>query len=222
MGLWARMRAQLFGDDRPDVGAPTDQATPEPTLPEAETPTEPAQAAEPAEQVRRAEPAEPAAESDAVSVETRQERAAGRLLEDERLRGDLTDEEFQPLLDWALTVTDRVAASTDGLPDTDADAKIDAVVQAVREVLGAAGAAIVAHNEGDTDRRASEIGFLARQGIKSVLSTVPGLAAGSSMTARVRRLSRAMSRQSDLSGAEIAARLARALTIEGRKTGAGP
>jgi hypothetical protein len=48
-------------------------------------------------------------------LEARQEYAANLLLEDSRLRGALTDEQFQPLLDWALTWTDAYAASTVGL-----------------------------------------------------------------------------------------------------------
>ena len=50
-------------------------------------------------------------------IEQRQEYAANLLIEDVRLRGRLTDDEFQPLLDWALTWTDGYAAATGGLPD---------------------------------------------------------------------------------------------------------
>jgi hypothetical protein len=48
-------------------------------------------------------------------IERRQEYAANLLLEDSSLRGRLTDEQFQPLLDWALTWSDAYAAATLGL-----------------------------------------------------------------------------------------------------------
>ncbi|HEV8636531.1 MAG TPA: hypothetical protein VG370_20115 [Chloroflexota bacterium] len=51
------------------------------------------------------------------SLSTRQEYAANLVLEDSRLRGSLTDDQFQPLLDWALTWTDAYAAATVGLAD---------------------------------------------------------------------------------------------------------
>jgi hypothetical protein len=229
MGLWARVRAQLFGDDRPDVDAPTGQPTNEPTPPEIEAPTdppthEPAQPeieppAECAETVEPAEPGVSAAEGDPGAVAARQERAAGRMVEDERLRGDLTDDEFQPLLDWALAVTDRVASSTSGLPDEEADARIDATIEALREVLSAAGAAIVAHNEGDADRRASELRFLAHEGIESVLGLVPGVASGDT-PARLSAFSEMVAEQADLGGAAVAAGLANAMAIDERDAGA--
>jgi hypothetical protein len=50
-------------------------------------------------------------------IERRQEYAANLLLEDSTLRGRLTDDQFQPRLDWALTWTDGYAASTVALPD---------------------------------------------------------------------------------------------------------
>jgi hypothetical protein len=46
--------------------------------------------------------AAPRTSGDPAIVAERQERAAERLLMDEALRGDLADDEFQPLLDWAL------------------------------------------------------------------------------------------------------------------------
>ena len=45
------------------------------------------------------------------------ERAAERLLEDEGLRRDLTDDEAQPLLDWALAQLQAAAAARASLPD---------------------------------------------------------------------------------------------------------
>ena len=48
-------------------------------------------------------------------IDRRQEYAANLLLEDESLRGRLTDAQFQPLLDWALTWSDAYAAATLGV-----------------------------------------------------------------------------------------------------------
>ena len=50
-------------------------------------------------------------------IDRRQEYAANLLLDDSALRGKLTDSQFQPLLDWALTWTDGYAAATIALPD---------------------------------------------------------------------------------------------------------
>ena len=131
-----------------------------------------------------------------ASVASRQERAAGRILDDEGLRGDLADDEYQPLLDWALAETDRIAASTDGLSDADADARIDDCLQTIRDVVRAAGAAIVAHAEGDAERRSSELAFIGtRWGARN----------------RFEALARRLDAEPDLPGPEIAALIVEAL-----------
>lgn len=57
------------------------------------------------------------------------EQASDRLLADERTRGDLTDDAFQPLLDWAL----------DALAEVDADAsrahQLEDALSQVRSIL---------------------------------------------------------------------------------------
>lgn len=65
----------------------------------------------------------------------RRERAAERVLEDERLRGSLTDDQFQPLLDWALAAVDSVAVDTAGMPDPIAEERLRATFSRVRETL---------------------------------------------------------------------------------------
>jgi hypothetical protein len=140
-----------------------------------------------------------------ASIASRQERAAGRILEDEALRGDLADDEFQPLLDWALVEADRAAASTEGLGDAEADARIDQRLQVVRELVRAASAAVAAHAEGDAARRASELAFI---------GTTVG--AGRRFKALARRLDAAP----DLPGPEIAALIARALRSAPSRTAA--
>ena len=142
-----------------------------------------------------------------ATIASRQERAAGRILDDERLRGDLTDEEFQPLLEWALVETDQIATSTTGMSDAEADAAIDAALNVIREVVGAAGAAVVAHNEGDADRRASELAFL---GTCWDRATIEGVADGASRS-RLRVLAERLDEEPGLTGTEVAALLVQAL-----------
>ena len=90
--------------------------------------------------------AEPTAESD-PRLESRRERIAGGILDDEGLRGDLSDDEFKPLLDWALDVMDRVVLSTTGENDDRADEAIGIARQEISELLRLAGLAIRAHRE---------------------------------------------------------------------------
>ena len=131
-----------------------------------------------------------------ATIASRQERAASRILDDERLRGDLADDEFQPLLDWALAETDRVAASTDGKSDGDADALIDAKLEAIREIVRSAGAAILAHGEGDAKRRAAELAFIGTRWNRAD---------------QLSALGRRLEDEPDLTGAEIATRIVGAL-----------
>jgi hypothetical protein len=171
MGPWQRLRARLFG-----FGVePADTAP----IPDDDVSVRPA-----------------APEMDAATLASRQERAASRILEDERLRGDLEDDAFQPLLDWALAEADRVAVSTDGLSDDQADARIDASLQAIREVVEAAGAAIVAYAEGDANRRSSELAFVGTRRPDG---------------GRIRSLAARLDAEPDLSGPEVATLIVGAL-----------
>ncbi len=77
---------------------------------------------------------QPAPDAD---VAARQEWAAERLLEDERLRGELTDDEFQPLLDWALATVDRVAAETAGQTEEVARRRLEAALDRIRDAIHA-------------------------------------------------------------------------------------
>jgi hypothetical protein len=87
-------------------------------------------------------------------LESRRKRAAGRLLDDESLRGGLTDDEFKPLLDWALDVMDRVVLSTDGEDDQRVDNAIGTAGEEIAELLRQADVAIQAHRDGRVaDRR---------------------------------------------------------------------
>jgi hypothetical protein len=136
MGLWDGWRSRLFGD--PD--GESEQLAASDEVQTAESAPEPTPAT-----------AGPPDFSDAVPG--RQERAAGRILDDEGVRGDLTDDEYQPLLDWALSVTDLVAAGTATLDDDEAEPVLDHGISIVRQVLRLAQEVILAHAEDRADDR---------------------------------------------------------------------
>ena len=146
-----------------------------------------------------------------ATIASRQERAASRILDDESLRDSLTDDEFQPILDWALAVTDRVAASTTDLTDDAADKTIEAGIQVIREVTFMVQETLAVHAERDAkDRRNSleMIGsLLARDnpsGLeKSALGTV---------RRRLTALADHLDAEPDLPGAEVAAQIAAVLS----------
>jgi hypothetical protein len=72
-----------------------------------------------------------------VSLESRRERAAGRVLDDERLRGPLEDDVFEPLQAWALAWVDAYALATAGLDDQVAEPALDAGLAWVRSQVAA-------------------------------------------------------------------------------------
>jgi hypothetical protein len=157
MGLFAALRDRLFG---PPAAAPRPEEAPSQSAGSVE-PVASADLREPAspevsasdEMPRQADKRQP--ESAAVAdeaVAARQERAASRLLEDESLRGDLTDDEFQPLLDWAMATADQLVASTAGLSDGRAERRIDGGLGAIREAVAAAADAVTAYANHDVDR----------------------------------------------------------------------
>jgi hypothetical protein len=147
----------------------------------------------------------------AAEVPARQEQAAGRILDDEGLRGDLTDEEYQPLLDWALAVTDAVAAGTVELDDHQAEPVIDAGIGVVREVLRTSADAIVAHHEG----RAEDCRW-ALDGISQ--SWKPSIIGGdesdlpATLWRPLQQLADRLDAEPDLSGPELATAIVGALT----------
>ena len=72
-----------------------------------------------------------------MSLDARRERAAGRIAEDERLRGRLEDDAFGPLQEWALGWVDAYARATAGLDDAAAEAPLEAGVNWARTQVGA-------------------------------------------------------------------------------------
>jgi hypothetical protein len=139
MGLLDALRDRLFG---PPATTPVG----------ASEPADSDLSASEAMPKRQPDQTEESAASDEDAVAARQERLASRILEDERLRGDLTDDEFQPLLDWAMAAADGLAASTAGQPDEQADRRLDGGLRAIKEAVAAAGDAIAAYAEHDVAR----------------------------------------------------------------------
>lgn len=113
MGLWVRFWSALLGE------------------PVAPRPASPAVVSEKPEQAG----ADPAPAQPDATLESRAQRAAERLVDDERLRRNLTDQQFSPLLDWALGLVERVAQATAGQSDEAAERRINRVLTQVRETL---------------------------------------------------------------------------------------
>ncbi len=105
-----------------------------------------------------------AAEGDASARDALEQRFAERLLDDEALRADLTDDEFQPLQDWAL---ERLHARASALADPsapEAETELAQVVECLREVLrgvnDTVGQRLDLDAQGFTDGLASIVGAL--------------------------------------------------------------
>jgi hypothetical protein len=196
MGLFDSLRSRLFWLAGPAAAEqPPAVAEPEPPAePPADAPV--AASDSPTSTEDQSAPSDGATATD-VDLSGRQERAASRLLDDERLRGDLTDDEFQPLLDWALAQAERLVDSTADDSDEVAEHRIDAGLSAVRETVAAAAAAVTAYAEGDQDRLT---GALRDAGLLLQDARADGI------------ISRLFV-QRDLSGPEVAARVARQLSI---------
>lgn len=142
-------------------------------------------------------------QADTSVITSRQERAAGLILDDERLRGALTDEEYQPLLDWALAASDRVVASTTGQNDATAEQAIASGLQAIKEVVQAAGSAVAS---GSGTNPASQTALL-----DGLLSRLEAAGLGGGVTDRARDLLAGVDLRDGISGADFSSLIARAL-----------
>jgi hypothetical protein len=103
---------------------------------------------------------EPRGRQTGPPLAARQEYAANLLLEDSRLRGALTDAQFQPLLDWALTWTDAYAAATLGLAREWKPA-VDRAIPWIKAQVGALVALLDAWSTRQPSDRAAALGALA-------------------------------------------------------------
>ena len=68
-------------------------------------------------------------------VTRRIERAAESILENERLTADLDDAAAKVLLDWGVACAERIAGSTDGLGDFEAEEVISPRLRATRRLM---------------------------------------------------------------------------------------
>jgi len=114
-----------------------------------------------------------------VNVAARQERAAGLILDDEGLRGDLTDDEFRPLLDWAIAASDRIAAAVKMPNEEAAMTEIGERVSAVKGAVRLAAEAVAAHVNGVAGQQAWALDALAEMvELGGFQAAVPGVSAG--------------------------------------------
>lgn len=123
-------------DPAPNAEAEAEREHAPAPAPDAEREPEPTGAPEP-EPESDAEPPPPAPDPLLAdpAVDAREKRLAEWLLEDERLRGDLDDDTWQPIQDWLLVEARRLAAETAGLSEEQADA---ALARAREDLRGAA------------------------------------------------------------------------------------
>jgi hypothetical protein len=127
MGWLDRLRRAFRRESPSPPQRPASPPTRSDARPSAVGAPEPARPAEPLPDPLVADP----------QVAAWQEWAAERLLEDETLRRDLTDEEFQPILDRALAIVDRVAAETAGQSDEAARLRLEATLDRIRRTIRA-------------------------------------------------------------------------------------
>jgi hypothetical protein len=144
------------------------------------------------------------------------ELAAQGLLEDERLRGGLTDGEYGPLLDWALARLDRAAAVSPAASGGATQQRLEATVAHVRDAVDAIGRVV--------ERRAelSTAEFIARlEPLLRVDRRQPrGARRGAAEQARA-EVARIAARKDSLASSEIVERLLRALDDAARATDSG-
>jgi hypothetical protein len=70
---------------------------------------------------------------DETEMQRRAQLAEEMILTDERLRGGLTDEQFEQILGWALPLAQQAAAATAGIEDSAAaEAALDERLQQLR------------------------------------------------------------------------------------------
>lgn len=219
------VRAWLFGAEaerRPTEAPATSAEAPRDEPPD-ETPP-PAEASESADVAVRSTDAErdwsanEATESTAVAA--RQERAAERLLEDERLRGDLTDDEVQPLLDWALAQSDALAARTAGLADEQAERVIDDGLARIKDAMQAAGGAVLAMADSGAEARNAELARLP----DSIGPPLVGEERQAEVRSTLADALAPVTRDPDLAGSDLAAAVAEALraTLQTTREEGGP
>lgn len=84
-----------------------------------------------------------------ADAESLAQSAAELLMDDESLRGDLTDVGYGPVLDWATNALSDAAERIAKLPDTEAQAKMDAASDQVKQLIQAVVQAAEQHTRAD-------------------------------------------------------------------------
>ena len=97
---------------------------------------------------------------DAAVRDALEQRYAERLLEDERLRADLTDDEFQPLQDWALDRLHERATALAEPAAPEAETELERMVAGLRAALQAANDAIGHRLDLDGEAFADQLGAI--------------------------------------------------------------
>jgi hypothetical protein len=148
--------------------------------------------------------------SDEGAVEALEQRFAERLLEDESLRADLTDDEFSPLQDWALArLHERVAALADpAAPEAATD--LESLVECLRAVLRAANDTL--GHRFDLDAQAFSDGLMAiYDALEPPLYAAEGPANNAQLALQA-VIPRLAARKDEAEGVELADALVAALT----------
>lgn len=82
--------------------------------------------------------------------------AVERLLENEALRGDLTDAGFNPIVDWATTALTAAAHEAARAADEEAQRRMDEAEAAVKRLVGAVVQAAQSHARNDVRALAAD------------------------------------------------------------------
>jgi hypothetical protein len=158
-----------------------------------------------------ATPSEPPQSGEAPprTVEQIAESISIRLVEDERLRGNLTDDEFQPLLNWALERTGQLRESHARLAPAAAEARLQRAGDQIFSLLRIADLAVGQRATASPDLVVSRIQML------DTLLAPPLFEEEAANRARARLdalLAQPPQRLQAASGTDIARRLAEALS----------
>lgn len=119
------------------------------------------------------------------------QQAVETLLDDERLRGSLSDDGFGPLLDWATRALTTTAAAAAGESDEVAEAQMSVAQEQVRGALSAAVQAAEGHSRDDLRALLREP-LLQRSIPARMRVVVLGLRLGDDADANAARLARAL------------------------------
>jgi hypothetical protein len=108
----------------------------------------------------------------------RERQAAESILENERLTGDLDDLAAQSLLDWGLSCVKRIAQSTEGMGDEQAEETMSARADATQRMMRLVQRSVTAWERLDPARRAGLLNQIIEQAAIAYDSPDIGAAVG--------------------------------------------